>query len=433
MCPLCPLRQLACNRLPVFGSRPAQQYYLPTHLARHLPGSASEADSLSGVRPCLASRFLTQPAAAAPPRLLWGLGVPCQSTLSSRPERLQTSIYLASSPEVEGLSGKYYDKCRPVSSSKESVRESGCLYLTECCALVVVVYVCVWRAGGRSSCRTGLGRRCRASCKQGGEDSCAYFSASQVPPAACDISARPEVRPPAHHAVASRCMAWRWGRLWQAKRCRMLNHTHTAHLPSLWHQPPLTCLTLDPSPAHPACSMTWTWPGGSGTSARSWWACERLLASRCSSSDVATNARPSPPTRLAANFVTCRPAISFAASQAAPGCCSLCQLVFDFHSSCASHSLHMQDICACSGGSPKTEASLSRVLAIARKPASGKTASEGGGAVRWEAVERLGRLLGPAWQGREWPSLLDQTLEQEASVHLKCARKESAPGGCDAV
>lgn len=32
----------------------------------------------------------------------------------------QTSIYLASSPEVEGLSGKYYDKCRPVSSSKES-------------------------------------------------------------------------------------------------------------------------------------------------------------------------------------------------------------------------------------------------------------------------------------------------------------------------
>lgn len=32
----------------------------------------------------------------------------------------QTSIYLASSPEVEGVSGKYYDKSRPVSSSKES-------------------------------------------------------------------------------------------------------------------------------------------------------------------------------------------------------------------------------------------------------------------------------------------------------------------------
>jgi hypothetical protein len=29
-------------------------------------------------------------------------------------------VYLAASPEVEGVSGKYYDKCRPVSSSKES-------------------------------------------------------------------------------------------------------------------------------------------------------------------------------------------------------------------------------------------------------------------------------------------------------------------------
>ena len=33
---------------------------------------------------------------------------------------VQTSVYLASSPEVEGLSGKYFDKCRPVSSSAES-------------------------------------------------------------------------------------------------------------------------------------------------------------------------------------------------------------------------------------------------------------------------------------------------------------------------
>lgn len=32
----------------------------------------------------------------------------------------QTSIYLASSPEVEGLTGKYFDNKRPVSSSGES-------------------------------------------------------------------------------------------------------------------------------------------------------------------------------------------------------------------------------------------------------------------------------------------------------------------------
>jgi NAD(P)-dependent dehydrogenase (short-subunit alcohol dehydrogenase family) len=31
-----------------------------------------------------------------------------------------TSIYVASSPEVEGVSGKYFDKCKPVTSSKES-------------------------------------------------------------------------------------------------------------------------------------------------------------------------------------------------------------------------------------------------------------------------------------------------------------------------
>jgi retinol dehydrogenase-14 len=28
-----------------------------------------------------------------------------------------TSIFLASSPEVEGISGKYFDKCRPIAST----------------------------------------------------------------------------------------------------------------------------------------------------------------------------------------------------------------------------------------------------------------------------------------------------------------------------
>lgn len=28
-----------------------------------------------------------------------------------------TSIYLASSPEVEGVTGKYFDKCRPIPST----------------------------------------------------------------------------------------------------------------------------------------------------------------------------------------------------------------------------------------------------------------------------------------------------------------------------
>jgi len=32
----------------------------------------------------------------------------------------QTSIYLASSPEVAGVSGKYFDNCKPISSNAAS-------------------------------------------------------------------------------------------------------------------------------------------------------------------------------------------------------------------------------------------------------------------------------------------------------------------------
>jgi hypothetical protein len=32
----------------------------------------------------------------------------------------RTSVYLATSPEVEGISGKYFDKCKAVASNQES-------------------------------------------------------------------------------------------------------------------------------------------------------------------------------------------------------------------------------------------------------------------------------------------------------------------------
>lgn len=35
-------------------------------------------------------------------------------------EGSKTSVYLCSSPEVEGVTSKYFDKCRPVASSRES-------------------------------------------------------------------------------------------------------------------------------------------------------------------------------------------------------------------------------------------------------------------------------------------------------------------------
>jgi hypothetical protein len=43
------------------------------------------------------------------------------SLFTKSPEQgAETSIYLATSPEVEGVSGKYFDDCKPVTTSKES-------------------------------------------------------------------------------------------------------------------------------------------------------------------------------------------------------------------------------------------------------------------------------------------------------------------------
>ncbi|HJT57590.1 MAG TPA: SDR family oxidoreductase [Ktedonobacteraceae bacterium] len=53
----------------------------------------------------------------------------------SSPEKgAQTSIYLASSPEVEGVSGKYFIKCKEARSSKESYDEAAQQRLWQMCA-----------------------------------------------------------------------------------------------------------------------------------------------------------------------------------------------------------------------------------------------------------------------------------------------------------
>jgi hypothetical protein len=38
----------------------------------------------------------------------------------SSEEGAKTSIYLASSPEVEGVSGQYFDKCKPIMPTREA-------------------------------------------------------------------------------------------------------------------------------------------------------------------------------------------------------------------------------------------------------------------------------------------------------------------------
>ena len=51
-------------------------------------------------------------------------------------EGARTSIYLASSPEVEGVSGKYFEDCKQTSSSKESYNESLASKLWEASARI---------------------------------------------------------------------------------------------------------------------------------------------------------------------------------------------------------------------------------------------------------------------------------------------------------
>ncbi|HLQ10949.1 MAG TPA: hypothetical protein VK134_05065, partial [Ktedonobacteraceae bacterium] len=43
----------------------------------------------------------------------------------------ETSVYLASSPEVEGVTGKYFSNCREVRSSKESYDDAAAERLWE--------------------------------------------------------------------------------------------------------------------------------------------------------------------------------------------------------------------------------------------------------------------------------------------------------------
>ncbi|EFN53158.1 hypothetical protein CHLNCDRAFT_26048 [Chlorella variabilis] len=88
-------------------------------LARRLPvGANCTANTLHpGVVDTELARYLLpgQTAWWQKPLLQFG------KAFSLTPEQgAQTSIYLASSPEVEGVTGKYYNKCRPETSSSES-------------------------------------------------------------------------------------------------------------------------------------------------------------------------------------------------------------------------------------------------------------------------------------------------------------------------
>jgi retinol dehydrogenase 14 len=64
--------------------------------------------------------------AAEDPSPLWKILLPLIRPLLKPPERgAATSIYLASSPEVEGVTGKYFVNSKPKTSSKFSYDEAA--------------------------------------------------------------------------------------------------------------------------------------------------------------------------------------------------------------------------------------------------------------------------------------------------------------------
>ena len=64
--------------------------------------------------------------AAEDPSPLWKVLLPLIRPMLKTPERgAATSIYLASSPEVEGVTGRYFVNCKPKTSSKRSYDEAA--------------------------------------------------------------------------------------------------------------------------------------------------------------------------------------------------------------------------------------------------------------------------------------------------------------------
>lgn len=83
-------------------------------LDRRLQGTDVTANCL---HPGVVKTSIAQKNSSGISSFIWGLFKPFMVTPE---EGAKTSIYLASSPEVEGVSGKYFDNCKPKKSSKLS-------------------------------------------------------------------------------------------------------------------------------------------------------------------------------------------------------------------------------------------------------------------------------------------------------------------------
>lgn len=105
---------------PAYGQSKLANVMFTYELARRLSSdpSAPTANALHpGVVRTELGRYLITDDSPFYMKIMWGLMTP----FTKSPEQgAQTSVYLASSPEVEGVSGKYFDNCRPISSNPAS-------------------------------------------------------------------------------------------------------------------------------------------------------------------------------------------------------------------------------------------------------------------------------------------------------------------------
>lgn len=86
-------------------------------LARRLEGSGLTANSL---HPGVVRTQIIQKQIGDYPAILRPLALPILPFFLSPAQGAHTSVYLASSPEVEGISGKYFVRCKPARSSVHS-------------------------------------------------------------------------------------------------------------------------------------------------------------------------------------------------------------------------------------------------------------------------------------------------------------------------
>jgi NAD(P)-dependent dehydrogenase (short-subunit alcohol dehydrogenase family) len=104
--------------MAVYSNSKLANVMFANSLARRLEGSGVTVNSL---HPGVVATNIIRKQIADFPRWLHPLEKPVMAIMLTPEKGARTSVYLASSPEVDGVSGKYFVKCRPARVAKRSL------------------------------------------------------------------------------------------------------------------------------------------------------------------------------------------------------------------------------------------------------------------------------------------------------------------------